>query len=141
MPRPAGRPIGLTLSSVARDVSRAFDEALATAGGTRPVWLVLLALKSGAASSQQEIADQIGIRGATLTHHLAGMESRDLVVRTREEGNRRTQVVRLTPQGEELFTALATVAGAFDRKLRRGLADDEVRRLEALLGTLAANVA
>jgi MarR family transcriptional regulator, transcriptional regulator for hemolysin len=132
-------PIGLRLADVARDVSRAFDDASATAGGSRPVWMVLLALKSGAAASQQQIADHIGIRGATLTHHLSGMEERGLVVRTRDPGDRRTQVVRLTDDGERLFVALAGAAREFDQRLRRGLKNPEIDQLDALLQRLHAN--
>jgi MarR family transcriptional regulator for hemolysin len=134
-------PIGLRLANVARDVGRAFDEALTSAGGSRPMWMVLLALKSGAAASQQQIADHIGIRGATLTHHLGGMEERGLVVRARESGDRRTQVVRLTEQGEALFVTLAAAAQEFDRRLRRGMGRDDVAQLDALLSRLHANVA
>ena len=132
-------PIGLRLADVARDVGRAFDDALTSAGGSRPVWMVLLALKSGAAASQQQIADHIGIRGATLTHHLGGMEERGLVVRTREPGDRRTQVVRLTDDGERLFVALAGAAGELDARLRRGLKATEIAQLDALLQRLHAN--
>jgi MarR family transcriptional regulator for hemolysin len=132
-------PIGLRLAGVARDVGRAFDEALAAAGGSRSLWMVLLALKSGAAANQQQIADHIGIRGATLTHHLSGMEERGLVVRTREPGDRRAQVVRLTDEGERLFVALAGAAQEFDRRLRRGLDAEEVARLDDLLQRLHAN--
>jgi len=139
MPRPTGMPIGLRLADVARDVGRAFDESLTSAGGSRPVWMVLLALKSGAAASQQQIADHIGIRGATLTHHLRGMEERGLVVRTREPGDRRTQVVRLTDEGEALFVAMAGAAQEFDKRLRRGLEAAEVTQLDALLQRLHAN--
>src|SRR4051794_11179628 len=139
MPRPTGMPIGLRLADVARDVGRAFDQALVEHGGSRPLWMVLLALKSGAAASQQQIADHIGIRGATLTHHLSGMEERGLVVRTREPGDRRTQVVRLTDEGEHLFVALAGAAREFDKGLRRGLKADDVAQLDALLQRLHAN--
>src|SRR3954449_616965 len=139
MPRPTGMPIGLRLATVARDVGRAFDEALSSVGGSRPVWMVLLALKSGAAASQQQIADHIGIRGATLTHHLGGMEERGLVVRTREPGDRRTQVVRLTDAGETLFVAMAGAAQEFDARLRRGITAAEIAQLDALLQRLHAN--
>ena len=132
-------PIGLRLADVARDVGRAFDDALDTAGGSRPAWMVLLALKSGAAASQQQVADHIGIRGATLTHHLSGMEERGLVVRTREPGDRRTQVVRLTDEGEQMFLALAGAAREFDQRLRRGLKAPEIAQLEGLLQRLRAN--
>ena len=45
MSRPARLPIGLHLAQVAKVVSRAFDDALAEAGGSLPVWLVLISLK------------------------------------------------------------------------------------------------
>ncbi len=139
MPAPRGMPIGLRLADVARDVGRAFDDALTSAGGSRPVWMVLLALKSGAAASQQQIADHIGIRGATLTHHLGGMEERGLVVRTREPGDRRTQVVRLTDDGERLFVVLAGAAREFDTRLRRGIKTADLAQLDSLLQRLHAN--
>src|SRR5262245_55453990 len=139
MPRPTGIPIGLRLADVARDVGRAFDQALTSVGGSRPVWMVLLALKSGAAASQQQIADHIGIRGATLTHHLSAMEERGLVVRTRDAGDRRTQVVSLTDEGEALFVAMAGAAQEFDVRLRRGLKAAEVAVLDELLQRLHAN--
>jgi len=44
--RPARTPIGLKLNRTARIVGRAFDQALTEAGGSLPVWLVLLNLKT-----------------------------------------------------------------------------------------------
>src|SRR5690242_17118425 len=118
---PEQPPIGLLLNRVARQVSREFDEALAAAGGSRSVWLVLLALTINARANQRELADFVGIRGATLTHHLNGMESAGLVMRTRDPENRRSHVVRRTAAGDELFGRLREAATAFDRRLRRGL--------------------
>jgi MarR family transcriptional regulator, transcriptional regulator for hemolysin len=70
MPRPSGTPIGLHLAQVAKVVNRAFDDALARAGGSLPVWLVLIALKSRQGANQRQLADAVGIQGPTLTHHL-----------------------------------------------------------------------
>jgi hypothetical protein len=54
-------------------------------------------------------------------------------------GDRRTQVVRLTDEGERLFVALAGAAQEFDKRLRRGLKTDEVAQLDVLLQRLHAN--
>ena len=77
--RPTRTPLGLHLSRVARAVSRAFDQALADAGGSLPVWLVLLNLKTRRIANQRELAEAVGIREATLTHHLNAMESDGLL--------------------------------------------------------------
>ena len=61
------------------------------------------------------------------------------MVRPREPGDRRTQVVRLTDEGERLFVAMAGAARKFDKHLRRGLQADEVAQLDALLQRLHSN--
>ena len=68
-------PLGLSLARAARVVSRAFDEALGDAGGSLPMWLVLLNLKIGRAANQRTLADAVGVTEATLTHHLNAMET------------------------------------------------------------------
>src|SRR5439155_12904232 len=140
MPRPAHPPLGLHLNRVARTVSRAFDETLAEAGGSLPVWLVLISLKSRPLASQRELAAVVGIQGATLTHHLDTMESAGLITRRRAPADRRLHLVELTPAGDALFLRLRDAATAFDRRLRAGLSEGDVSRLEALLTRLRDNV-
>lgn len=141
MPRPSRPPIGLHLARTARSVSRAFDDALAQAGGSAPVWLVLISLKSQQVRNQRELAEAVGIREATLTHHLNAMDEQGLITRRRDPANRRVHLVELTEAGEDTFQRLRGAATAFDQRLRAGLSGDEVSQLEALLGRLAANVA
>ena len=139
--RPARTPIGLELARAARTVSRAFDDALAEAGGSLPVWLVLLNLKTQQVSSQRDLAKAVGVREATLTHHLNAMDTQGLVTRTRDPANRRTHIVELTPAGEAAFLRLRDAATAFDRRLRDGLTDTDLAGLTILLDRLADNVA
>jgi len=138
--RPARIPIGLQLNQASRVVSRAFDEALAVAGGSLPIWLVLLSLKTQNLASQRELAETMGIREATLTHHLTSMENGGLISRRRDATNRRVQVVELTAAGNEMFDRLRGVAMSFDKRLRRGISAAETDVLEDVLVRLAANV-
>jgi MarR family transcriptional regulator, transcriptional regulator for hemolysin len=133
-------PIGLHLTRTARVLSRAFDDALAAAGGSVPVWLVLLSLKTQRLANQRRLAEAIGIQGATVTHHLNAMEADGLVTRRRDPTNRRVHLVELTEAGEALFQRLRAAAVAFDRQLRTGLADEDVATLAHLLDRLCNNV-
>lgn len=133
------QPIGLALTRASRAVSRAFDERLAAAGGSLPIWLVLLSLRTRALGSQSELAEAVGIRGATLSHHLDGMETAGLVTRRRDPASRRTSLVEVTDAGGELFLRLREAAVAHDRQLRAGLSDAEVAHLATLLDRLATN--
>src|SRR6201987_1848634 len=122
--RPAHTPIGLYLTHASRAISRAFDDALAAAGGSLPVWLVLVNLKMRSVASQRDLAEAMGIKEATLTHHLNAMETAGLITRRRDPANRRIHVVELTDAGEAAFLHLRAAAMAFDRKLRRGVSAD-----------------
>jgi MarR family transcriptional regulator for hemolysin len=140
MDRPEPVPLGLRLARAAKAVSRAFDDALAEAGGSRPTWLVLVSLKGKPVASQRELAEAIGIRGPTLTHHLDVMESAGLVTRRRDPGNRRVHLVELTGAGDALFHRLKDAVTAFDQRLRHGISPPDIAKAEQLLDRLRDNV-
>ena len=140
MDRPEPVPLGLRLARAAKAVSRAFDDALAAAGGSRPTWLVLVSLKGKPVASQRELAEAIGIRGPTLTHHLDVMESAGLVTRRRDPGNRRVHLVELTGAGDALFHRLKDAVTAFDQRLRHGISPPDIAKAEQLLDRLRDNV-
>jgi MarR family transcriptional regulator for hemolysin len=138
--RPLRPPIGRQLAGTAKTVSRAFDDALAEAGGSVPVWLVLISLKSQRLRNQRELAAAVGIREATLTHHLNSMDERGLITRRRDPNNRRVHLVELTDAGETAFGRLRGAATDFDKRLRADLSDEDIDLLAGLLGRLEANI-
>jgi MarR family transcriptional regulator for hemolysin len=137
--QPQTEPIGLDVTRTGRLLSLEFNEALSEAGGSLPQWLILAALKRGDHAMQRDIAAAIGIEGATLTHHLNRMEADGLVRRDRVAGNRRTQVVTVTPDGDALFGRLLRAVVAFDQRLRAGFSERELNTLRRLLDCLRAN--
>lgn len=141
MSPPVSPPIGLRLARTAKSLSRAFDDALAKAGGSLPVWLVLISLKSQQLGNQRALAEAVGIREATLTHHLNAMDAQGLITRRRDPANRRVHLVELTETGEAVFGRLRGAALEFDRRLRDGISSEDVAVLNDLLGRLEHNVA
>ncbi len=136
---PSVEPIGLFVTRRARALSRAFDDALGEAGGTLPTWLVLASVRGAQHGMQRDLAADVGIEGATLTHHLSRMEAAGLVTRERDPRDRRAQVVALTPEGDDEFRTLRRRVQTFDRKLRAGFTDRELTTLRSLLERLVAN--
>ncbi|TIS33076.1 MAG: winged helix-turn-helix transcriptional regulator, partial [Mesorhizobium sp.] len=131
-------PIGMNLARTAKLVAQAFDTALVEVGGTLPVWVTLLSVKSKELANQRELAGMIGIQGATLTHHLNAMEAQGLLTRRRDPQNRRVHQVALTETGEALFEKLRLAAVAFDKRLRAGLPDDRLAEFAEVLAALRA---
>jgi MarR family transcriptional regulator for hemolysin len=136
---PGVEPVGLAVTRTAKTLSKAFDGALGDAGGSLPTWLVLVSLMGRRHGRQRDVADEVGIEAATLTHHLNRMEAAGLVTRRRDPENRRVHQVELTDSGEGAFHALRDKVAAFDRQLRAGFTDDELAQLRGFLDRLGAN--
>src|SRR6476619_1298644 len=140
MARPDGPPLGLYLATTSKQVGRAFNRALGKSGGSVPVWLILSSLKGERWRTQQDLARAVGIEGPTLTRHVDALERDGLVTRQRDTGDRRAVRVELTAAGEALHADLLRAVIVFNRRLRRGLAEDDVAQLHELLDRLASNV-
>jgi MarR family transcriptional regulator for hemolysin len=138
--KPQETPIGLQLANTAKAVGRAFNDRLAEAGGSVPVWLILSSLKSDERRTQLDLARAVGIEGPTLTRHLDGLEESGIVRRVRDGSDRRAVRVELTAEGERLFQTLRQAVIAFNRNLTAGLSDTELDRVRKTLAQLEQNV-
>jgi MarR family transcriptional regulator for hemolysin len=126
------------LAHTARTVTAAFNAAMAQHGASAATWQVLVLLRAERWGTQAALADAMGIRAATLTHHLNAMQRQGLVRRERDPDNRRVQRVELTDAGMAMFDRLRDVAVAHDRRLAATLAAGEAERLGDLLRRVQA---
>jgi len=63
-----------------------------------------------------DIGGRVGLTSGSMTTAIDRLESRDLVERRTESGDRRTRVVHLTPEGRKLIScAFAAHSAAMDR--------------------------
>ena len=86
-----------------------------------------------------ELADAVGVRQPTMTHHLDTLERAGLVRRERDPADRRVQRVSSTPAGDAASPRLRATATAVDRRLPAGFSAAEVDQLRELLTRLADN--
>src|SRR3954454_25087344 len=96
---PGELPIGVLVARTAKALDRAFTDSLSAVGGSPATWQVLSSLAEGGHRTQGELAEAVGVRSPTLTHHLDGLERAGLVTRDRDPANRRGQRVVLTEGG------------------------------------------
>ena len=82
MAPPVVEPIGLFIGRHARALGGRSTTRLPRPRGTLPAWLVLASVKGARHGMQRQVAADVGIDGATVTHHLNRMEAAGLVTRT-----------------------------------------------------------
>lgn len=138
--RPAEPPIGRTLALASKRITAAFNASLAAEGGSVPSWLILTSLRRSRWRTQRDLAGSLGIVGPTLTRHIDNLESAGWVVRTRDGGDRRAVRVEITDAGVEAHERMRRAVVAFDRRLRSGVAADEMEQFRATLDRLVQNV-
>ena len=107
-------------------------------GVTVPQLLVLQALREPRELSAGELARRVHLSQGTITDLLIRLEKRSLIVRLRDETDRRRIQVRLTPEGEALVDEAPPLL--HDRFLVQleGLADWERTQMLATLERVAS---
>lgn len=112
---------------------------LADSGLTGSDYPVLVALheRGGRTARSTELAELIGWEQSRLSHHLARMERRGLIRRSRHQADSRMAEVHLTEQGRDLFLAAAK---GHSRAVRTHFADvltvPQMELLAQIMGTL-----
>lgn len=89
----------------------------------------------------RELSQRLMVTGGNVTGLTRELASEGLVERRGVAGDRRAQVVRLTPKGRRAFDAMAVEHERWVVRLFAGLKAEERERLQALLGRLKATVA
>jgi MarR family transcriptional regulator for hemolysin len=140
MHAPPTEPLGLQLIDTAQLISRAFEDVLSAAGGSMPMWLVMVSLKGQRHGPHPELAAAAGVGDPPSADQVDHMATAGLVISTGDPGNPEGHVVQLTGVGEELFRRLLRAVVAFDARLRAGFTDREIAALGGALRQLRSNV-
>jgi DNA-binding MarR family transcriptional regulator len=98
---------------------------------------VLRFLARNPGSSQRELAEAIGMPASRLVAMADELERRELVMRVRDEHDRRSHRITLTGAGKAQLAAIAKQAQEHKRELLSALSVEEQEQLEDLLQRIA----
>ena len=125
------------LHNTARGWRQAIDRRLKDLGMSQASWLtVAVAAKSTAPLSQTELAHRVGVEGATMVAMLDRLARAGLLERLPSATDRRVKLVRLTPQGTQLYAKVRTEADAVRRKFLAGVDTAQLQAATELLEAL-----
>jgi DNA-binding MarR family transcriptional regulator len=130
-------PTGRLLTTAARLVEHAWNERLVSIGVTHAGVIALGVLKSQGTSSQAQLAQIVRVQAQTMGKTLSRLEARGHVSRVRNDRDRRSHMVSITPDG----VAVLDQAKNIERTLvaGEGLVSDELREhLHSVIAELGA---
>ncbi len=129
------------LHNASRAWRQALDRRLKYLGVSQASWMTIaVAAKARAPLSQSELADRLGVEGATMVAMVDRLVKAGLVIREPSTTDRRVKRVVLTEAGNLLFDKVRAAATAFRKELLANMDPKALliatELLEALQGTI-----
>src|SRR3954451_544209 len=120
------------------DLETLHEQHLGPSGINARELTVLLFLDGREPESQQQAAARLGIDRTTMVALLDSLESKDLVARRPDAGDRRRNVVLLTDAGQATLQQATHASDAAERELLAELDDHDAAQLRELLKRVTA---
>jgi MarR family transcriptional regulator, transcriptional regulator for hemolysin len=125
------------LHSTARAWRQALNRRLKHLGISQAGWLTIaVAAKAKTPPSQSELADTLGVEGATMVAMVDRLVKARLVTRVPSATDRRIKRIALTEEGNRLYARLRAEAEAFRHELLATVDDAQLQAATALLERL-----
>ncbi len=122
------------LHNTARGWRAAVDRRLKDLGMSQASWLAIaVAAKAAAPLAQIDLANRVGVEGATMVATLDRLERAGLIERTPSTTDRRVKRVVLTPAGLQLYAKVRHEADAVRKQLLSGIDPKLLRMATELL--------
>jgi MarR family transcriptional regulator for hemolysin len=93
-------------------------------------------LNSPKLSAQVDVARRLRIEGPTLTRMLDSLERDGLVERMPDPNDRRTKLLQITPQGEEVLEKIFEITDVLRARLLAGVSSEMIALLNGFLGEM-----
>jgi DNA-binding MarR family transcriptional regulator len=133
-------PMTTLLAALGREATASVRRAMRPLGIGAQQFLLLEQLKLLGQPSQAELADALAIDPSNLAAIAADLVDRGLVERTRDEGDRRRYVLRLSRAGERLLRDTEGAMATAEDDLLTPLSQAQREELYVLLRRLADGV-
>jgi len=115
------------LHSTSRSWRQAVDRRLKHLGVSQASWMTIaIAAKARSSLSQSELADKLGVEGATMVAMIDRLVKAGLVLREASTTDRRVKRVVLTPAGLKIYEKVKAEAVALRKEL---LSDTDPKKL------------
>ena len=134
--------VGFVVNNTAKSFQRSLDiELRRNVGVTLNQWRVIGALVLKPGLTQKEIADKMGIEGATLVPVIDKMEKGGLLKRKTDLTDRRANRIYLTTKADSLWESMTECALKIRRSSTRNISDVDIQITLDTLRKISINLA
>jgi DNA-binding MarR family transcriptional regulator len=131
--------VGHQLVGLVQMMRREVEARMARHGLTDAQWRPLWTIKSGRATTANELAREACIDAGAVTRMLDRLEAKGLIERLRSETDRRVVHLRLTEAGEAATANIPHVLASVNNDFLHGFSEREWRQLRKLVERMTAN--
>ena len=120
--------VGFVVNNTAKSFQRSLDlELRKNVGVTLSQWRVVSALVLQPGLTQKEIADKMGIEGATLVPVIDKMEKEGLLKRKQDSTDRRANKIYLTPKADSLWMSMTDCALKIRKSSTKNISESDIQ--------------
>ena len=113
----AYRSLGFEIAKVHKALKAQFQELLTPYGLTVQQFEVMRTLKTDSGITAAQLVERIISDSSTMMSILKRLESKALIIRRPDENDRRTKLIYLTEEGQELMENLTVLVDRHNRRL------------------------
>jgi MarR family transcriptional regulator for hemolysin len=133
--------MGFVVNTTAKAFQRSFDiELRKNAGVTLSQWRVVATLVLQPGLTQKEIADKVGVEGATLVPVIDKMEKEGLLKRKPDSNDRRINRIYLTPKADSLWESMIECALRIRKSSGRNISESDIQTTLETLRKITKNL-
>ena len=137
MAEPLEHSVGFLLSKLGFQTAAGFNAILEPLAIAPPHFAVLRSIGGAEGSSQQTLAEAVGVPPSRMVAFVDSLEERGLVERRRNPADRRAHALYLTEEGRRVLDAAQARADQYEDEVCAGLSADEREMLLGLLHRVA----
>jgi DNA-binding MarR family transcriptional regulator len=129
--------VGFRVARAANHINQTINTVLSEYGIAPEQRILLEILTSCEKANQTTLATLLNKSNTTVSRTLDSLEKKDLIVKKSVEGDKRVNVISVTPQGQALLEKTEASVQAFRNTLAQKLSDEERKTLFTLLEKLS----
>lgn len=133
--------MGFVVNTTAKAFQRSFDiELRRNVGVSLSQWRVVGTLVIQPGLTQKEIADKVGIEGATLVPIIDKMEKEGLLKRKLDSSDRRINRIYLTPKADSLWESMIECALRIRKSSAKNISESDIQTTLETLQKISKNL-